>query len=85
MESDYMNKINKEEIIFLFTAGDLKKYLKNIPDETKLATYGADIDASAIDNDVNKGGRQITLYVQVKVPVATTAGNYSTQYGIRTQ
>ncbi len=41
------------------------------------------IDVSAIDEDASKGGRQVTVYVEMKVPVGTTSGSYSTSYGVR--
>jgi hypothetical protein len=48
------------------------------------ATYGANIDVSGIDLNSGLGGRQITLYVQMKVPAGTPGGSYSTSYGIQT-
>ncbi len=48
-------------------------------------SYGPNIDIYAIDEDPLTGGRQISLYVKMKVPVSTPAGSYSTTYGVRTQ
>jgi len=43
------------------------------------------IDVSAINNNTNIGGRQVTIYVEMKVPTGTTGGSYSTSYGVRSQ
>jgi hypothetical protein len=44
-----------------------------------------DIDVSAIDTNPSAGGRQVTVYVEMKVPTGTTGGSYSTSYGVRAQ
>ncbi len=44
-----------------------------------------DIDVSGVDNDTSTGGRQVTVYVEMKVPAGTTGGSYSTSYGVRAQ
>jgi hypothetical protein len=36
------------------------------------------------DLDENTAGRQIEVYVEMKVPVGSSGGSYSTQYGILT-
>ena len=48
-------------------------------------TYGADIDVSSVDLDSSRGGRQVKVYVEMKVPTGTPGGSYSTQYGVRTK
>jgi len=53
---------------------------KNI---TANSTYGPNIDVSAIDLDPTRGGRQVRLFVKMKVPVATPGGSYSTSYGVQ--
>jgi len=50
---------------------------------TANGTYGSDIDVSAIDLDASKGGRQVIIYVEMKVPTGTTGGSYSTSYGVQ--
>lgn len=56
-----------------------------IVDITTNATYpAAPIDISAIDTNPLVGGRQVTVLVEMKVPVGTPGGSYSTSYGIQT-
>ena len=51
---------------------------------TANGTYPAtNIDVSAIDEDASKGGRQITVYVEMKVPAGSAGGSYSAQYGVQ--
>ena len=52
---------------------------------TANGSYGANVDISSIDLDSTRGGRQVRVYVEMKVPVGTQGGSYSTQYGIKTQ
>ncbi len=47
------------------------------------ATYGANVNVAAIDNDALSGGRQVEFLVQMKVPALTPGGSYSTSYGIQ--
>ncbi len=44
----------------------------------------ASIDISGIDNDASDG-RQVTIYVQMKVPIGTVVGIYNSGYGILTE
>jgi hypothetical protein len=49
------------------------------------ATYPAEaLDISGIDNSA-AAGRQVKITVQMKVPLGTTAGYYSSSYGILTE
>ena len=61
------------------TGGDTAT-CKNI---TTNATYGPNINVSSIDLDSTRGGRQIKLYVKMKVPAATPGGSYSSSYGVQ--
>ncbi len=45
-------------------------------------TYGDPMNMNA-DLDLSKVGRQVQIHVQVKVPVGSAAGSYSTSYGIK--
>ena len=56
----------------------------NWTDITANGVYGADIDISGIDLGSTQGGRQVKVYVEMKVPVGTAGGSYSAQYGIQT-
>jgi len=43
------------------------------------------VDISEIDNDVLSAGRQVKIYVQMKVPAGTIVGEYNSDYGILTE
>ncbi len=72
----------------LDTANNMRYSVDNATWTTIIAngTYPAtDIDVSAIDNSASTGGRQVTVYVEMKVPTGTAGGSYSTSYGVRAQ
>ncbi len=56
----------------------------NWVDITANSSYGNTIDVSAVDLDASRGGRQVKVYVEMKVPAGTVGGSYSTSYGIQT-
>lgn len=55
----------------------------NISGNDTYSLSGADI--SAIDEDLNEAGRQLSIQVQMKVPVGTLSGFYNSNYGILTE
>jgi hypothetical protein len=50
---------------------------------TNSAYPATSIDVSSIDLNSSEGGRQIILYVEMKVPAGSAGGSYSTQYGVQ--
>jgi hypothetical protein len=48
-------------------------------------TYPATAMTLTGDLDTTTAGRQIEVYVEMKVPVGSSGGSYSAQYGIKTE
>lgn len=43
------------------------------------------LDISGFDTDLDSSGRQLSIFVQMKVPVGVSPGDYSSSYGILTE
>ncbi len=61
---------------------DGSNWIDIVSDDT-YSELGADI--SLIDEDLSSIGRQVSIQVQMKVPIGTLAGFYNSDYGILTE